>query len=227
MTATFPYLVLLVLLIRGATLPGAWRGVVFYLKPDWEKLLSTTVSLWVQTIKAFPDHSGCCNRLYTKFFLNILYIFIHFHYLRCGLMQQLRSSSRWVRALACSLLLPATTLFTTTATSEFFLSLYISYHNETYLLRGFTNFPKLPFSLTLSSSCHLNLSFLHLRDALVTSSVNCLTSFLSGFVIFTVLGYMAEMRNQDVDAVAKDAGMTTQSQIRHSLLSLTLLGEKC
>lgn len=42
-TATFPYLVLLVLLIRGATLPGAWRGVVFYLKPDWEKLLSTTV----------------------------------------------------------------------------------------------------------------------------------------------------------------------------------------
>lgn len=44
MTATFPYLVLFVLLIRGATLPGAWRGVVFYLKPDWEKLLSTTVS---------------------------------------------------------------------------------------------------------------------------------------------------------------------------------------
>lgn len=43
-TATFPYLVLLVLLVRGATLPGAWRGVVFYLKPDWQKLLSTTVS---------------------------------------------------------------------------------------------------------------------------------------------------------------------------------------
>uniref|UniRef100_A0A8C6SXH4 Transporter n=1 Tax=Neogobius melanostomus TaxID=47308 RepID=A0A8C6SXH4_9GOBI len=44
-TATFPYLVLLVLLIRGATLPGAWRGVVFYLKPDWQKLLSTPV--WI------------------------------------------------------------------------------------------------------------------------------------------------------------------------------------
>uniref|UniRef100_A0A4W5Q2G5 Transporter n=1 Tax=Hucho hucho TaxID=62062 RepID=A0A4W5Q2G5_9TELE len=43
-TATFPYLVLLVLLVRGATLPGAWRGVVFYLKPDWGKLLSTTVT---------------------------------------------------------------------------------------------------------------------------------------------------------------------------------------
>lgn len=48
--------------------------------------------------------------------------------------------------------------------------------------------------------------YFSVRDALVTSSVNCLTSFLSGFVIFTVLGYMAEMRKQNVDDVAKDAG---------------------
>lgn len=47
---------------------------------------------------------------------------------------------------------------------------------------------------------------------MVTSSVNCLTSFLSGFVIFTVLGYMAEMRQQDVAAVAKDAGSTTSQK---------------
>lgn len=43
-TATLPYIVLFILLIRGATLPGAWRGVVFYLKPQWEKLLETSVS---------------------------------------------------------------------------------------------------------------------------------------------------------------------------------------
>lgn len=43
-TATLPYVVLLVLLVRGATLPGAWRGVIFYLRPDWGKLLSTAVS---------------------------------------------------------------------------------------------------------------------------------------------------------------------------------------
>ncbi|OWK14643.1 SLC6A4 [Cervus elaphus hippelaphus] len=44
------------------------------------------------------------------------------------------------------------------------------------------------------------------QDALVTSAVNCMTSFVSGFVIFTVLGYMAEMRKEDVSEVAKDAG---------------------
>ncbi|XP_037632202.1 solute carrier family 6 member 4a [Sebastes umbrosus] len=119
-TATFPYLVLLVLLIRGATLPGAWRGVIFYLKPDWQKLLSTTV---------------------------------------------------WIDAAA-----------------QIFFSLGPGFG----VLLAFASYN--PFH----NNCY--------KDALITSSVNCLTSFLSGFVIFTVLGYMAEMRKQDVDVVAKDAG---------------------
>ncbi|XP_060929130.1 solute carrier family 6 member 4a isoform X1 [Limanda limanda] len=119
-TATFPYLVLLILLVRGATLPGAWRGVVFYLKPDWEKLLSTTV---------------------------------------------------WIDAAA-----------------QIFFSLGPGFG----VLLAFASYN--PFH----NNCY--------KDALITSSVNCLTSFLSGFVIFTVLGYMAEMRQLEVDAVAKDAG---------------------
>ena len=40
----------------------------------------------------------------------------------------------------------------------------------------------------------------------MTSLVNCLTSLVSGFVIFTVLGHMAEMRNMDVADVARDKG---------------------
>lgn len=42
-TATFPYVILFILLVRGATLPGAWRGVLYYLKPEWQKLLATEV----------------------------------------------------------------------------------------------------------------------------------------------------------------------------------------
>ena len=37
-TALFPYVILTILLGRGATLPGARQGIEFYLKPKFEKL---------------------------------------------------------------------------------------------------------------------------------------------------------------------------------------------
>ncbi|KAE8622107.1 hypothetical protein XENTR_v10005100 [Xenopus tropicalis] len=119
-TATFPYIVLALLLIRGATLPGAWRGVLFYLQPDWEKLLTTAV---------------------------------------------------WVDAAA-----------------QIFFSLGPGFG----VLLAFASYNK------FHNNCY--------QDALITSTVNCMTSFMSGLVIFTVLGYMAEMRNLDVSEVAKDTG---------------------
>ncbi|XP_015683851.1 sodium-dependent serotonin transporter, partial [Protobothrops mucrosquamatus] len=117
-TATFPYAILLILLIRGATLPGAWKGVLYYLQPDWQKLLTTHV---------------------------------------------------WVDAAA-----------------QIFFSLGPGFG----VLLAFASYNK------FHNNCY--------QDALVTSAINCLTSFLAGFVIFTVLGYMAEMRNQPVSEVAKD-----------------------
>ncbi|XP_060078471.1 sodium- and chloride-dependent neutral and basic amino acid transporter B(0+)-like [Ylistrum balloti] len=44
-TATFPYVILLILLVRGATLDGAIDGVIYFIVPKWEKLLD--VNVWV------------------------------------------------------------------------------------------------------------------------------------------------------------------------------------
>ncbi|NXJ16165.1 SC6A7 protein, partial [Odontophorus gujanensis] len=45
-TATFPYLILVMLLIRGVTLEGAWKGIRFYLTPQFDHLLSSKV--WIE-----------------------------------------------------------------------------------------------------------------------------------------------------------------------------------
>ncbi|KAK3092741.1 hypothetical protein FSP39_006776, partial [Pinctada imbricata] len=43
--ATFPYVILIILLIRGALLDGAIDGVIYFIVPKWEKLLDLKV--WV------------------------------------------------------------------------------------------------------------------------------------------------------------------------------------
>ncbi|KAG7220005.1 hypothetical protein INR49_009325 [Caranx melampygus] len=43
-TATFPYVMLLILLVRGLTLPGAWDGIRFYLNPDLSRLADLEIS---------------------------------------------------------------------------------------------------------------------------------------------------------------------------------------
>lgn len=43
-TATFPYVMLLVLLVRGLTLPGAIDGIKFYLLPDPSRLADPQVT---------------------------------------------------------------------------------------------------------------------------------------------------------------------------------------
>lgn len=42
-TATFPYVVLTILFIRGITLEGAVNGIMYYLTPQWQKILDAKV----------------------------------------------------------------------------------------------------------------------------------------------------------------------------------------
>ncbi|XP_049277952.1 sodium- and chloride-dependent glycine transporter 2 [Anopheles funestus] len=42
-TATFPFVILAVLLVRGVTLPGAMEGIKFYIMPQWKQLLNLRV----------------------------------------------------------------------------------------------------------------------------------------------------------------------------------------
>ena len=43
-TATFPYIILTVLLIRAVTLDGALYGIIYYLKPDFSQLADAQVT---------------------------------------------------------------------------------------------------------------------------------------------------------------------------------------
>ena len=43
-TALFPYVVLITLLVRGVTLDGASDGILYFINPEWHKLLDVNVS---------------------------------------------------------------------------------------------------------------------------------------------------------------------------------------
>ena len=46
LTVTLPYIILTILLIRGATLPGAAKGILYFIKPDFKLLLKMQVSIY-------------------------------------------------------------------------------------------------------------------------------------------------------------------------------------
>ncbi|KAL5006089.1 hypothetical protein ScPMuIL_017247 [Solemya velum] len=115
-TATFPYVLLTALLVRGVTLPGSMDGIHYYLTPKWERLLDSNVWSDAAT-QVFYSLSACSGGL-----------------------------------------------------------ILMSSFNQ------FKNF------------C--------LRDALIVPAIDCFTSFFSGFVIFSVLGFMAHAKGLEVKDVA-------------------------
>eukprot|EP00106_Octopus_bimaculoides_P019363 XP_014786805.1 PREDICTED: sodium- and chloride-dependent glycine transporter 2-like [Octopus bimaculoides] len=74
-TATFPYIILLILLVRGCTMPGAMKGIKKFIIPDWDKF--SDLSLWVDAAgQMFFSLSVCFGGImmfgsYNKFHNNI------------------------------------------------------------------------------------------------------------------------------------------------------------
>lgn len=64
---------------------------------------------------------------------------------------------------------------------------------------------KLNLSVAISKLLKGKFTFsLYFRDALLTSLINSITSFVAGFVIFAVLGYMAHVSKRSIQEVATE-----------------------
>lgn len=117
LTATFPYVMLVVLLVRGLTLPGATDGIVYYLYPDISRLRDPEV--WMDAGSQIFYSLGVCTGVLTS------------------------------------------------------LGSYNKYSNNCY------------------------------RDSIALCLLNSLTSFVAGFAIFSVLGFMAKEQGVDISLVAE------------------------
>lgn len=60
-TALAPYVVLIILLIRGVSLPGADEGIRYYLTPEWSKLKNSKVSPEVRIVCRFESQNNFCS----------------------------------------------------------------------------------------------------------------------------------------------------------------------
>lgn len=158
----FPYVLLTALLIQGAMLPGAGKGIEFYMKPDFERL--GDLKVWRTALSIF-----------WKIFNSI----IGWSY-RCGVMLLPRSSSHLAVVWEASMPWPASmTLIIRSSGGNNFTSGNFQHVVKWFWLCSF-------------------------REAVIIPIVNGCSSVYAGFVIFSVLGYMAELKGVPVSEVAAE-----------------------
>lgn len=104
-TATFPYVVLTILFIRGITLDGAINGIKYYLTPQWQKVLDA---------KVFTHINRQMEREMYFFLLLAISDCMLIWICRCGETQRRRSSTPWAVPGGVSLPWLPITSFTTT-----------------------------------------------------------------------------------------------------------------
>jgi SNF family Na+-dependent transporter len=86
-TAIFPYIVIVILLVKAATLEGAMKGIKFYLSPKWEKLGEFKV--WVaaanQILFSLSNANATMPTLasYNPFHKNIIFVVFFVSILNC------------------------------------------------------------------------------------------------------------------------------------------------